>query len=86
MFSRTIIISCAGMGNRLGLGKTKALIEIEGKPLIIRQLEMLANEDDIRIVVGYQAEQLIDVVKKYRKDVVFVFNHIGIQELEQVWF
>ena len=63
------------MGNRLGLGKTKALIEIEGKPLIIRQLEMLANEDDIRIVVGYQAEQLIDVVKKYRKDVVFVFNH-----------
>ena len=75
MFSRTIIISCAGMGNRLGLGKTKALIEIEGKPLIIRQLEMLANEDDIRIVVGYQAEQLIDVVKKYRKDVVFVFNH-----------
>ena len=75
MFSRTIIISCAGMGNRLGLGKTKALIEIEGKPLIIRQLEMLTNENDIRVVVGYQAEQVIDVVNSYRQDVIFVFNH-----------
>ncbi len=34
-FSRTVIISCAGMGNRLGLGTTKALIDVAGKPLII---------------------------------------------------
>lgn len=73
--SRTVIISCAGMGNRLGLGSTKALVEVDGKPLIIRHLEMLKNETDIRIVVGYQAEQVIDVVRKYREDVLFVFNH-----------
>lgn len=73
--SRTVIISCAGMGNRLGLGSTKALVEIDGKPLIIRHLEMLDGETDIRVVVGYQAIQVIEVVKKYRKNVTFVFNH-----------
>lgn len=73
--SRTVIISCAGMGNRLGLGTTKALVEIEGKPLIVRHLELLTDEKDIRVVVGYQAEKVIEVVKKYREDVTFVFNH-----------
>lgn len=73
--SRSVIISCAGMGNRLGMGNTKALIEIEGKPLLVRHLEMLKDENDIRIVVGYQAEEVIKVVRQYRKDITFVFNH-----------
>ena len=73
--SRTVVISCAGMGNRLGLGTTKALVEIDGKPLIIRHLEMLQNEKDIRVVVGYQAKKVIEVVRSYRSDVMFVFNH-----------
>ena len=58
----SIVISCAGMGTRLGLGCTKALVEIEGKTLIERQLEILKDYDDIRVVVGYQAEQVIDAV------------------------
>lgn len=74
-FSRTVIISCAGMGNRLGLGTTKALVEVCGKPLIIRHLEQLKDEEDVRVVVGFQAQNVIDVVNAYRKDVVFVFNH-----------
>ena len=49
----SIVISCAGMGTRLGLGCTKALVEIEGKTLIERQLEILKDYDDIRVVVGY---------------------------------
>lgn len=73
--SRTVIISCAGMGNRLGLGTTKALVEVDGKPLIVRHLEHLKQETDIRIVVGYQAEKVIEVVRKYRDDILFVFNH-----------
>lgn len=63
------------MGNRLGLGTTKALIEVEGKSLIEWHLENLNNEADVRVVVGYQAQQVIDVVRKYRDDVTFVFNH-----------
>lgn len=73
--SRTVVISCAGTGNRLGLGMTKALLEVEGKPLILRHLEMLEEEKDIRVVVGYQAEKVIEAVCGYRDDIVFVFNH-----------
>lgn len=71
----TVIICCAGMGTRLGIGTTKALVDIDGKPLIIRQLELLKDFDDIRIVVGFQAERLIEVVKAYRNDVMFAFNY-----------
>ncbi len=73
--SKTIVISCAGMGTRLGIGSTKALIDIDGKPLIIRQLEQLSDFEDIRIVVGYQMEQVISVVNQYRRDVLYVVNH-----------
>lgn len=71
----TIVISCAGMGTRLGIGVPKALVDVNGKPLIIYQLELLKDYDDIRIVVGYQAEKVISVVKEYRNDITFVFNY-----------
>ncbi len=71
----SVVICCAGMGTRLGIGSTKALVDVEGKPLIIRQLELLDDYDDIRIVIGYQAERVIDVVKSYRSDIMFAFNY-----------
>ena len=71
----TVIICAAGMGTRLGIGTTKALVDIDGVPLILRQLNLLKNYDDIRIVVGFQAERLINVVKDYRTDIMFVFNY-----------
>ena len=73
--NKTVIISCAGMGKRLGYGLPKALVEVDGKPLIIRILELLDNCKDVRIVVGYKAELIIDAVSKYRKDILYVFNH-----------
>lgn len=73
--SKTIVISCAGMGTRLGIGTTKALVSVDGKPLIIGQLELLKDYDDIRVVVGYQMEKVIETVRAYRNDVLFVFNH-----------
>jgi len=36
-----LLIAAAGMGQRLGLGTPKALIDIEGKPLLIRTLDRL---------------------------------------------
>ena len=73
--SKSVVISCAGMGKRLGIGTTKALVEVEGIPLIIRNLQMLDDVEDIRVVVGYQADRVINMVNTYRKDVTFVFNH-----------
>lgn len=71
----SVIISCAGIGSRLGLGTTKALIPIEGKSLIRWQLEMFKDIEDVRIVVGFQAQEVINEVLQYRRDVVFIYNH-----------
>lgn len=73
--SKTVVINCAGIGSRLGFGKTKALIEVGGKPIIAWHLAMLKNINDVRIVVGFQAEEVIKTVLSIRKDVTFVFNH-----------
>lgn len=74
MDNKTVIICCAGAGNKLGIGVPKALLKIGDKPLIIHLLEKLNDVDDVRIVVGYQANKVIDTVLKYRKDVSFIFN------------
>jgi len=73
--AKTVVLSCAGIGSRLGLGKTKALIDIRGRTLISWQLELFRNVEDLRIVVGYQAEDVVKEVMNYRKDVVYVYNH-----------
>lgn len=73
--SKTIVISCAGMGTRLGVGCTKALVDVDGKALLLRQLELLMDYDDIRIVIGYQYDRVIEMVLNFRRDVTFVFNH-----------
>ncbi len=71
----SVVLSCAGVGARLGLGMTKALIKIAGKPLIQWQLELFKEVEDLRIVVGYQAKHIMDEVLKTRKNVVFINNH-----------
>ena len=75
MDALSIIICCAGMGTRLGIGTTKALINVYGKSLIERQLELTKDIDDVRVVVGYQAKKVIDKVNSIRKDIMFAFNY-----------
>ena len=73
--AKSVIITCAGIGSRLGLGTTKALIDINGKTLIHWQLDLFKDVEDIRIVVGFEANQVIEEVRKYRPDAIFVYNH-----------
>lgn len=72
---KSVVISCAGIGSRLGLGLTKALVRINGQSLISWQLKLFKDVPDIRIVVGFQANDIIAEVLKYRKDAIFIFNH-----------
>jgi choline kinase len=67
-------MSCAGLGRRLGVGTTKALVSVLGRPLIAWQLDLLREVRDLRIVVGYQAEDVMRTVLAIRRDVLFVFN------------
>ncbi len=71
----TVVINCAGEGRRLGLGKTKALADILGRPLIAWQLDMLEDVRDVRMVVGFNAAEAIEVANNYRRDLIFAFNH-----------
>lgn len=74
--TKSVVLSCAGIGSRLGLGLTKALLKINGRSLISWQLEQFSEVEDIRIVVGFQAKSIIEEVLRIRKDVTFVFNHL----------
>ncbi len=70
-----VVINCAGEGRRLGLGKTKALVSVLDQPLIAWHLRMLRDVEDVVVVVGHQAEDVISVVSEARRDVAFAINH-----------
>ena len=72
---KSVVISCAGFGSRLGLSTTKALLKIGGMSLIGWQLQLFRDVEDVRVVVGFQANEVIREVNKFRRDVIFVFNH-----------
>ncbi len=73
--SKSVVISCAGIGSRLGLGLTKALVQINGNSLISWQLKLFREVEDLRLVIGFQGGEIIDEVRKYRDDVIFCYNH-----------
>ena len=68
------VISAAGLGSRLGLDMPKCLVELEGHCLIYYLLHLLKDVQDIRIVVGFKEQQVIDYVRAIRPDVTFVRN------------
>lgn len=72
---KSVVISCAGIGSRLGLGLTKALVQINGCSLISWQLKLFKNVEDLRLVIGFQGGEIIEEVRKYRNDVIFCYNH-----------
>lgn len=71
---KTVVISCAGMGKRLGRNTPKAIVSVDGKSLIRRNLDMIDSNYDVRVVVGYKYLDVIKEINSFRKDVTFVFN------------
>lgn len=70
-----VVVNAAGLGSRLGLNRPKALLEVEGRPLIAWQLAMLRGVEDVRVVLGYRAAEVAEVVFSVRPDVTVVLNH-----------
>ncbi len=68
------IISAAGIGSRLGMNIPKCLVPVAGKCIIDYQLDHLREIEDIRVIVGFQEEKVIEHVSKIRSDVIFVRN------------
>ena len=72
---RTVLISCAGVNSRFGLNVPRCLAPVEGKPLIQWQLDHLQDFEDIIVVVGCQAPDIMRSVLEKRPDAVFAVNH-----------
>ena len=71
---RHAIVSCAGLGSRLGLNSAKCLVNVDGKRIIDYILPLLAKIEDVRIVVGFQEAEVMEYVSRMRPDAVFVRN------------
>jgi len=71
---KNVVICAAGLGSRLGLDMPKCLVKLGKHRLIYYLLDILKDVENIRIVVGFKEEDVIDYVKNIREDVVFVRN------------
>lgn len=72
---KNAVIAAAGMGKRLGFDMPKPLLQICDKTLIEYQLDILKNVENVYVIVGFRAEDVINYVRTIRKDVIFVMNH-----------
>lgn len=74
--SVTFVISAAGLGSRLGLNVPKCLLPLLGKPVLQWQLEAVEKLDaEVVVVAGYQARDVIDLVRDLRPNTPVVINH-----------
>lgn len=69
-----VVIAAAGMGSRLGYGMPKCLLDVGGETLLARQLSLVAGVEDVRIVVGFEKERIIEAAKEVRRDIIFRIN------------
>lgn len=92
---RTAVICAAGLGSRLGLDTPKCLVKIGKHRLIYYLLKALEEVPNIRIVVGFKEEEVIEAVRVIRPDALFVRNpefrtttnayslHLGSRDLQE---
>ena len=71
----TVVIAAAGIGSRLGMNLPKSLVEINGRTVLERLLtECLHDVADVRLVVGFRADEVMAHARSVRNDLVFVRN------------
>ena len=63
----TLIIAAAGIGKRMNLGYPKQFLEIDGKPLFMKPLEVAENSDSVDAVIINTGEESIELVKELCK-------------------
>ena len=71
---KNVVIAAAGMGTRLGFGKPKCLISVNGRTILEYQLDLLKNVENVFLVVGFCEEDVMDFAQKIRRDIIFVRN------------
>lgn len=72
----TGVLMAAGIGKRLGAGTTKALVEIEGRPLAFYAIDFLRDlgADKIIVIGGCDFERLKEKIKNYDDSIEILNN------------
>lgn len=68
------VIAAAGLGSRLGQGKPKCLVEVEGVKILKHLLAQLGDVEDVRVIVGFEEKAVISELKQLGRDVIVVRN------------
>ena len=69
----SIVILAAGKGSRMKSDMAKVLHPISGKPMLFHIIKASKEiSDDISVVVAHQKERVIESMKNYFDDVVFI--------------
>lgn len=63
----TLIVAAAGLGNRMNLGYPKQFLEIEGKPLFIKTLEIAEKSEYIAEIIVTTGKESIELVEELCK-------------------
>ncbi len=71
---KIVIIAAAGKGSRLAAGLPKCLVTVDDRTILEHQFKAFENFDEIRMVVGYKAERVMEAAAALRRDVIFVRN------------
>ena len=71
---KNVVIAAAGMGTRLGFGRPKCLIQVNGRTILEYQLDLLKSVENVFLVVGFCEEDVMDFAHKIRRDIIFVRN------------
>lgn len=68
------VIACAGYGSRLGLNIPKCMIKVNERTLLSYLLELTKDIEDVRVVVGFEEDAVIEEARRYNSNVVIVRN------------
>lgn len=71
---QTAVIAAAGFGSRLGHGIPKCLVRPDNQTILEHQFELLAAVPDVRLVVGFGADEVASAALAARSDVTVVVN------------
>lgn len=79
MRKRIVLILAAGKGTRMKSPYPKVLHSLLGKPMISRLIDslMTINPSKIFVVVGYEAEKVKEVIKKYDIETIYQEPQLG---------
>jgi choline kinase len=68
------VVSAAGIGSRLGMNTPKCLVRVAGRRIIEWQMDLLCEIPEVRVVIGFLEDAVIDCVRAIRPDAIFVRN------------